>query len=79
MHPQGHHPTSATPNPSSPLLPFLPFPQEAKAYCREIISFLRTLKANRNMDPNEAKLVVAIEDPAAREKRKLGIEVGNEC
>jgi hypothetical protein len=49
--------------------------QAAKAYCREIFSFLRTLKASRDMSPNEAKLVVAIESPEARERRKLGIEV----
>lgn len=47
---------------------------DAKAYCREIISFLRTLKATRDMTINEAKLVVAIEDPRARERRQLGIE-----
>ena len=49
--------------------------QEAKAYCREVVGFLRTLKADRDMGPAEAKLVVAIESPEARERRKLGIEV----
>lgn len=39
------------------------------------MAFLRTLKASRDMTVNEAKLVIAIEDPRARERRQLGIEV----
>ncbi|GBF99317.1 hypothetical protein Rsub_12098 [Raphidocelis subcapitata] len=48
--------------------------EDAKSYCRDIVEFLRTLKASRDMTINEAKLVVAIEDPRARERRQLGIE-----
>jgi hypothetical protein len=65
-------PNSPRPNPNPPPHPS----QDAKAYCREIVVFLRTLKASRDMSPNEVKLVVAIESPEARERRKLGIEVG---
>jgi len=40
-----------------------------------VVAFLRTLKASRDMTVQEAKLVIAIEDPRARERRQLGIEV----
>lgn len=49
--------------------------QMAKAYCREVIRILRTLKAKRDMSVNEARLIVSIEDPRTREQRQLGIEV----
>lgn len=52
--------------------------QQAKAYCREVVRILRTLKAKRDMSVNEARLIVAIEDPRTREQRQLGIEVGDE-
>jgi hypothetical protein len=47
----------------------------AKAYCREVVRILRTLKAKRDMSVNEARLIVSIEDPRTREQRQLGIEV----
>lgn len=50
-------------------------PQTAKAYCREVVRILRTLKARRDMSVNEARLIVSIEDPRTREQRQLGIEV----
>jgi len=49
--------------------------QAAKAYCREVVRILRTLKAKRDMSVNEARLIVSIEDPRTREQRQLGIEV----
>jgi hypothetical protein len=49
--------------------------QEAKNYCREIVDILTTLKRTRDMSINEARLIIAIEDPRAREKRGVGIEV----
>ncbi len=49
--------------------------QTAKAYCREVVRILRTLKAKRDMSVNEARLIVSIEDPRTREQRQLGIEV----
>ncbi len=71
--PPPHHPSPPThPTP----LPQTLNPQEAKTYCREVVEFLRTLKASRDMTINEAKLVIAIEDPRARERRQLGVEVG---
>ncbi len=48
--------------------------QDAKAYCREVVRILRTLKAKRDMSVNEARLIVSIEDPRTREKRQMGIE-----
>lgn len=48
--------------------------EQAKAYCREVVRILRTLKAKRDMTVNEARLIVAIEDPRTREQRQLGIE-----
>lgn len=52
--------------------------QTAKAYCREVVRILRTLKAKRDMSVNEARLIVSIEDPRTREQRQLGIEVGQQ-
>lgn len=49
--------------------------EEAKEYCREIVTCLKTLRENREMPINEVKLVIAIEDPRAREQRQqMGIE-----
>lgn len=48
--------------------------ETAKAYCREVVRILRTLKARRDMSVNEARLIVSIEDPRTREQRQLGIE-----
>ena len=47
---------------------------EAKEYCREIVSVLKLLKQNRDMSVNEARLVIAIEDPRAKERRMMGVE-----
>jgi len=50
--------------------------QEAKKYCREVMSAVKQLREKRDMSINEIKLTLAIEDPTAREKRDyLGIEV----
>ncbi len=49
--------------------------QEAKAYCRDIVEILQTLKRTRDMAVQEARLIIAIEDPRARERRTVGIEV----
>ena len=49
--------------------------QEAKALCREIVGFLKLLKKTRDMSVNECKLIIAIEDPRATERRNVGIEV----
>jgi hypothetical protein len=49
--------------------------QMAKDYCREIVRVLRMLKEKRDMGLNEVRLTVAIEDPRARERRLMGMEV----
>ena len=49
--------------------------QEAKRLCREVVSALRMLKDQRDMSLNEVRLTVAIEDPRARERRLMGMEV----
>ena len=43
--------------------------------CREIVGVLKTLKEARDMSLNEVRLTVAIEDPRARERRLMGMEV----
>jgi hypothetical protein len=43
--------------------------------CREVVAILRRLKEQRDMSLNEVRLTVAIEDPRARERRLMGIEV----
>lgn len=48
--------------------------EQARKYCREIVEVLKTLKATRDMTVNEVKLIVAIEDPRTRERRKMDIE-----
>jgi len=48
--------------------------EEAKALCREIVGFLKLLKKTRDMSVNECKLIIAIEDPRATERRNVGIE-----
>ncbi|KAI8107010.1 hypothetical protein M9434_001657 [Picochlorum sp. BPE23] len=48
--------------------------EDAKAYCREIVQVMKTLKQNRDMTVNEIKLTISIEDPRAREQRLMGIE-----
>jgi hypothetical protein len=48
--------------------------EDARRYCREIVNCLKLLKQKRDMSVNEAKLVVAIEDPRARERRLMGME-----
>jgi hypothetical protein len=50
--------------------------QEAKRYCREVVTVLKRLKEQRDMTLNEVRLTVAIEDPRARERRLMGMEVG---
>jgi len=51
--------------------------EEAKKYCREVMSAVKQLREKRDMSINEIKLTLAIEDPTAREKRDyLGIEEG---
>ena len=47
---------------------------DAKAYCREIVQVMKTLKQNRDMTVNEIRLTISIEDPRAREQRLMGIE-----
>ncbi len=59
----------------SSLPPTLSAMQDAKMYCREILDILKTLKRTRDMSVNEARLIIAIEDPRARERRSVGIEV----
>lgn len=46
-------------------------------YCREIVSVLEKLQKTRDMTYSEVKLTVAIDDPTARDRRAIGIEVGN--
>ncbi|GBF87399.1 ycf3-interacting protein, chloroplastic [Raphidocelis subcapitata] len=48
--------------------------EDAKALCREVVAYLRTLKTTRDMSAAETKLTVAIESPEAREARKMGVE-----
>jgi hypothetical protein len=48
--------------------------EDAKAYCREIVQVMKSLKQNRDMTVNEIKLTISIEDPRAREQRLMGIE-----
>ena len=48
--------------------------EEAKAYCREIVQVMKSLRQNRDMTVNEIKLTISIEDPRAREQRMMGIE-----
>lgn len=50
--------------------------EAAKAMCREIVREVKRLKELRDMSLNEVRLTVAIEDPRARERRLMGIEVG---
>jgi hypothetical protein len=57
-----------------PRLNFLSL-QEAKRMCREVVAILRRLKEQRDMSLNEVRLTVAIEDPRARERRLMGMEV----
>lgn len=49
--------------------------------CREVVAILRRLKEQRDMSLNEVRLTVAIEDPRARERRLMGMEVrpGLDC
>lgn len=47
---------------------------EAKKYCREIVQVLKLLKQKRDMSVNEVHLIVAIEDPRAKERRLMGVE-----
>ena len=62
-------------------LPTLVGPQEAKRMCREVVGIMRVLKEQRDMSLNEVRLTVAIEDPRARERRLMGMEVrsGQPC
>ena len=48
--------------------------EDAKAYCREIVQVMKSLKQNRDMTVNEIRLTISIEDPRAREQRLMGIE-----
>jgi hypothetical protein len=47
---------------------------QARAYCRDIVNVLKLLKKDRDMGVNEIRLTLAIEDPRARDRRKLGVE-----
>ena len=50
--------------------------QQAKQLCRDITKAIRTLEKQRDMNVNEIKLIIAIEDPRSRERREaMGIEV----
>lgn len=50
-------------------------PEEtAKQYCRDIVDTLKLLRTTRDMSVNEARLIIAIEDPRAKERRAMGIE-----
>ena len=49
--------------------------QQAKQLCRDITKAIRTLEKQRDMNVNEIKLIIAIEDPRSRERREaMGIE-----
>ena len=43
--------------------------------CRAVVGVLKRLKEQRDMTLNEVRLTVAIEDPRARERRLMGMEV----
>lgn len=51
--------------------------QQARQYCREIVNTLKLLKQKRDMTLNEVRLTVAIEDPRAKERRLMGMEVSS--
>jgi len=47
----------------------------ARELCRGVLSSLRTLMAERDMTVQEVRLILLIEDPRARERRRqLGVE-----
>ena len=46
----------------------------AQKMCADIVKGLKVLKEERDMTINEVKLIIAIEDPRARERRLMGIE-----
>lgn len=48
--------------------------EQAKAYCRDIVRVIRTLKDKRDMDIREAKLIIQIDDPRNDEARKMDME-----
>ncbi len=49
--------------------------QQAKQLCRDITKAIRTLEKQRDMNVNEIKLIIAIEDPRSKERREsMGIE-----
>ena len=48
--------------------------EAAKAYCRDIVTVLRQLKEGRDMDFNEVKLIVQVDDPRNDDIRKMGME-----
>jgi hypothetical protein len=48
--------------------------EDAKAYCRDIVQVMKSLRQGRDMTVNEIKLTISIEDPRAREQRMMGIE-----
>lgn len=43
--------------------------------CRDIVKVVKTLQEKRDMNVQEVKLVLAIEDPEARQNRRLGVDV----
>jgi hypothetical protein len=51
--------------------------ETAKELCRDVTRILRLLKANRDMDSNEAKLIIQVEDPRNEDARKMGVEVSS--
>lgn len=51
--------------------------ETAKALCRDVTRILRLLKSNRDMDENEAKLIIQVEDPRNEDARKMGVEVAS--
>ncbi len=53
--------------------------QDAKRLCREVVAVLKVLQTKRDMSISEVKLTVAIEDPRAKERRLMGIEVSDRC
>jgi hypothetical protein len=46
----------------------------AQRYARDIFDALKLLKRTRDMSFNEARLIIAIEDPRMKERRAMGVE-----
>jgi hypothetical protein len=48
--------------------------EDARRFCRDIVNVLKLLKNSRDMTVNEVRLTLAIEDPRARDRRKMDME-----